>query len=206
MRCSSRSIFLHAVGLVEAQTCPSYTAGYTGTSAIHDSSAGMLYVNEASSHRAQCDGTVYRWHYCYYDAQRMADLEVAFGAYRAVYDDSDVGQYFLRPGSYYLLHLDSRESTFTCDTIDLNEEDYFQIYEDDRLGACMRNNDDAEFLDILAESGPSSVRVGMWGSSSGQCRESDMSMSSEEPDIELRKVLHLYVDISKCCIVFLMLN
>lgn len=182
---------------MESQTCSSYTAGYTGTTSIHDSSAGMLYVNEAPAHRAQCDGTVYRWHYCYYDAQSTTDLEVALGAYRAVYNDDELDRYYLRSGSYYLLHLDSRESSFTCDTIDLDEDDYFQIYENDRVGACMRNNDDAEFLDILAESAPSSVRVGTWGSSSGRCRESDMSVSSEEPDIEQRMVLHLYVDISK---------
>ena len=179
-----------------SQTCPSYTAGYTGTTYLHDSSAGMLYVNEASSHRAQCDGTVYRWHYCYYDAQSLTNLEVAFGAYRAEYDDDDLERYHLRDGSYYLLHLDSREGSFTCDTVELDEANYFQIYENDRLGACMRNTNNAEFLDILAEEASNS-KVGMWGSSSGRCRESDMSSSDEEPDIESGKVLHLYVDISK---------
>ena len=103
----------------------------------------------------------------------------------------------LRPGSYYLLHLDSRQSSFTCDTVDLEESQYFQIYENDRLGACMRNSDNAEFLDILAESASNSFRVGRWGSSSGQCGESDMTLSPEDVDTDSRKVLHLYVDISR---------
>ena len=180
------------MGSVVSQTCPSYTAGYTGTQAIHDSSAGRLYVNESPSLRAPCDGTVYRWHYCYYDAQTENDLEVAFGAYRAQTD----GRYYLRTGSYHLLHLDTRENAFTCDTVDLAESDYFQIYEDDRVGACMRNGN-FEFLDILAESAPNSLRVGHWGSSSGQCRESDMTQSSEDPGTDQGMVLHLYVDISK---------
>ena len=177
-----------------SQTCPDYTAGFTGDSAIHDSSAGMIYVNDASSHRAQCDGTVYAWHYCYYPIRNTNNLEVAFGVYRF---DSDDDEYFLRPNSYYLLHLDSREDSFTCDTVTLNPSQYFQIYDGDRVGACLRDNNGIEFLDILAESASSSYRVAMWGSSSGSCSESAMSSSPEEPSIESRNVLHLYVDISK---------
>ena len=176
--------------------CPIFTAGFTGQTAIHESSAGRLYVNEAHAHRVQCDGTVYRWHYCYYDTQSMTNLEVAFGAYDAIYDNGDK-VYSLRQNSYYLLHLESRENSFTCDTVDLEESEYFLIYDNDRLGACMRNSDDAEFLDILAESASSSYKVAMWGSSSGQCQQSDMEESSVDPDTESGFVLHLYVDISK---------
>ena len=117
---------------------------------------------------------------------------MAFGAYRAETD----GYYYLRTGSYYLLHLDSRETSFTCDTVDLDEQDYFQIYDGDRVGACMRNGV-FEFLDVLAESAPNNLRVGAWGSSSGQCRESDMSQSSSELETQQGMVLHLYVSISE---------
>ena len=185
-----------SVGHAISQTCPSYTAGYTGTDEIHDSSSGRLYVNESpSSLRARCDGTVYRWHYCYYPAQRENNLEVAFGAFRAETDDGEIERYYLRSGSYYLLQLDMREDSFTCGSVDLDEQDYFQIYEHDRVGACMRNGDN-EFLDILAEDAPN-YRVGTWGSSSGSCQEGDMTQSSEEPDTEQGFILHLYVDISK---------
>ena len=181
----------------ESQTCPSYTAGFTGTNEMHDSSSGRLYVNEApSSFWAPCDGTVYRWHYCYYPTNRQNDLEVAFGAFRATTDDGDVDRYYLRTGSYYLLHLDARENSFTCGSVDLDEQDYFQIYGNDRVGACMRNGNN-EFLDILAESAPNNYRVGRWGSSSGSCEESDMSQSTEGPGTDRQFILHLYVDISK---------
>ena len=182
------------VGSAASQTCPSYTAGYTGTSSLHSSSAGMIYVNEAPPHRAQCDGTVYAWHYCYYDSEESEDLEVAFGAYEAVFDGSSLDHYEIRPGSYYLLRLDTREERFTCDSVNLEETQYFQIHSGDRLGACLRNNDDAEFLDILAEGAPTSVQ--RWGGGSGRCRERDMSQSSNE-ETASNMVLHLFVDISK---------
>lgn len=181
------------VGCVVSQTCPSYTAGFTGTSPLHGSSAGMIYVNDALSHRVQCNGTVYAWHYCYYDERAEEDLEVAFGAYR-----TDSSRYRLRPDSYYLLHLDSRETTFTCNTIDLEEADHFQVYEGDRLGACLRDNGDTEFLDILAEEAPSSHVVARWGSSSGSCGINQMTQSPQNPDSISGMILHLYVDISKC--------
>ena len=182
---------------ISQTTCPSYTAGYTGTDELHDSSSGRFYVNESpSSLRAPCAGTVYRWHYCYYPAQRENDLEVAFGAFEAETDDEEVERYYLRSGSYYLLHLDMREDSFTCGSVDLDEQDYFQIHENDRVGACMRNGDN-EFLDILAEDAPNNYRVGRWGSSSGSCQENDMMQSSEEPGTSQRFILHLYVDISK---------
>ena len=177
-----------------SQTCPSYTAGYTGTDSLQDSSSGRIYVNEASAHRAPCDGTVYAWHYCYYDARSTTNLEVAFGAYDY---DNGVKQYTLRSGSYYLLHLDSRETSFTCDSVTLEESEYFQIYDGDRVGACLRDNGNTEFLDILAEETPNNFKVGRWGSSSGQCRESDMLQSSQGRTTTSGMVLHLYVDISE---------
>ena len=180
-----------------SQTCPSYTAGYTGTNFLHDSSIERIYVNEAPAHRAPCDGTVYAWHYCYYDEKRTTNLEVAFGAYRAVISNSKLEQYTLRSGSYYLLHLDSRETSFTCDNVTLEESEYFQIYQDDRVGACLRDNGNIEFLDILAEDAPNDFSVGRSDSGSGLCQESDMSELSQGLDTTSNMVLHLYVDISE---------
>ena len=155
----------------------------------------MIYVNEAPSHRAQCDGVVYAWHYCYYSSQRE-DLEVAFGAYEAVYDGGSLDHYEILPGSYYHLRLNRGESSFTCGSVNLEESQYFQIHSGNRLGACLRDNDNAKFLHILAEEAPDSSRVVRWGGSSGPCEESDMSQSSDEETIS-EMVLHLYVDISK---------
>ena len=193
------------MGSAVSQTCPNLTPGYTGTTSFRGSSTGMIYVNEALAHRVECNGTVYAWHYCYYDSGESDDSreseggqDVAFGVYEAVYVGSSLDHYEIRPGSYYHLHLNRRENRFTCDSVTLDESQYFQIHSGDRLGACLRNNDESGFLDILAENAYSSFSVGRWGGRSGRCRENDMSRSSSE-DLETisRMVLHLYVDISK---------
>ena len=173
--------------------CGSYTAGFTGDTAFGGSSAGAIYVNDAPAHRAPCDGTVYAWHYCYYPENNQDDLEVAFGAYGR---NSGNGQFILRPGSYFLLYLESREDSFSCGTVILSPSQYFMIHSGDRVGACMRNNG-FEFLDILAESAPSNLEVTRWGDSSGSCEENDMRQSNGDLDTVSSFILHLYVDISK---------
>ena len=137
---------------------------------------------------------MYAWHYCYYDERNRENLEVAFGAYQAVYDEDELEKYYLRSGSYYLLHLDRRKNKFTCDNVTLAESEYFHIYEDDRVGACLRDSGEIEFLDILAEG---NYRVGRWGSNSGHCREKNMLQSSGGLETTSVGILHLYVDISK---------
>ena len=154
-------------------------------------------MNDASAHRAPCDGTVYAWHYCYYPVNNDDNVGVALGVYE--YNSAN-DQFILRPGSYYLLRLDSREDSFTCETVKLSPSQQFQIYDGDRVGACMRNNG-YEFLDILAQDAPDSFRVARWGDSSGSCGENDMRQSNEERESVSEHILHLYVDISKlvCC-------
>jgi len=97
--------------------------------------------------------------------------------------------------------LDSREDSFTCETVALSPSQYFQIYDGDRVGACMRDNDNFEFLDILAEGAPSSFRVARWGGVSGSCGENDMRQSDGGLESVSEHILHLSVDISKlvCC-------
>ena len=176
-----------------SQTCSSYTAGFTGDTAYSSSSDTRIYVNDAPAHHAPCDGTVYAWHYCYYPVNNQNDLEVAFGTYERT---SGNGRFILRNGSYYLLHLDSRESSFSCGTVTLSPSQYFQIYDGDRVGACLRNSG-FEFLDILAESAPNNFLVERWGGTSGSCDKNDIRQSTGDIESVSRLVLHLYVDISK---------
>ena len=176
-----------------SQTCPRYTAGFAGDSALGSSSNGGIYVNDAPAHRAPCDGTVYAWHYCYYPENTKNLLDIAFGVYEHRSADD---QFIFRPESYYFLHLDTRESFFTCETITLSPSQYFQIYDGDRVGACLRNSR-FEFLDILATNAPSNFAVVMLGANSGSCKVTDMSLLTEGLHRESRAVLHLYVDISK---------
>ena len=151
-------------------------------------------MNDAPAHHAPCDGTVYAWHYCYYPIQNSGNLEVAFGAYRY---NTGSNRFMLRSGSHYLLHLDSREESFTCGTVTLSYSQQFQIKHGDRVGAWLRDNNGVEFLDILATNASDDVFVAMWGGSSGSCGQGNMGPSPQNPETESRVILHLYVDISK---------
>ena len=183
------------IGIVEPQTCPVYTAGITSTNEGSSNTVSAIYVNALDDYAAECNGTVYAWHYCYYDENNRTNVEAAFG----VYSFSN-NMYSLREGSYYLLHLDSREDTFTCDTVTLNSTEYFQIQAGDRVGACLRQNGDIDYLDILFDTGLFSLNfVHYWSRSAGGCTEDDMATS---PDIQFPENfrsnnLHLYVDISE---------
>ena len=55
----------------------------------------------------------------------------------------------------------------------LSPSQYFQTYDGDRVGACMRKNE-FEFLDILAQDASESFRVARWGRGLGHCGENDM--------------------------------
>jgi len=115
--------------LSAAQTCPLYTAGITSTTEGTSTTTSAVYVNANSAYDAECDGTVYAWHYCYYPTNSQTDLEAAFGVFSV-----SSGVYSLREGSYYLLHLDTRETSFTCDSVTLNSSQYFQIHNGDTVG------------------------------------------------------------------------
>ena len=106
--------------------------------------------------------------------------------------------YTLRDGSYYLLHLDTRQTAFTCDTVALNPSEYFEIQEDDRVGACLRHNGDIDYLDILKDTPFPQAYVHTWSRSDGGCAASDMATSPSLGLFDLRtNLLQLYVDISK---------
>ena len=88
-----------------------------------------------------------------------------------------------------------RENVFTCDNVTLDPSEYFEIYAEDRVGACLRPNGDVDYLDILRDHNRN--RVHSW-TGGGVCTEADMATS---PPIQNsnreRRRLHLYVDISE---------
>ena len=140
---------------------------------------------------------MYAWHYCYYNESNLTNLEAAFG----VFSFSDDRVYTLREGSYHLLHLDIRETNFTCDTLILDPAEYFEIQTGDRIGACLRHNGDINYLDILIDTVWYIRFVDTWSVSDGGCTETDMntspSLGSGFFDDNRSNVLQLYVDISK---------
>ena len=139
---------------------------------------------------------MYAWHYCYNDQNNINDLQAAFGVFSF---SNQV--YTLREGSYYLLHLDTRQTAFTCDTVTLDPSEYFEIQQGDRVGACLKRNGDIDFLDILQDlpSVAGNFFVDNWSIGDGECTVSEMAVSnpiSENFD-QRSNVLRLYVDISK---------
>ena len=138
--------------------------------------------------RDACDGTVYAWHYCYYPENRHNNLQATFGTF---WHTSEEEEYELRSGSYFFLQLDSQEVSFACGTVTLSPSEYFQIYEGDIVGACLRDNG----LNVIAEDAPNSTRVAILDTNS--CQRSDMSRVFEV-DMRVSTVsLHLYVDIGE---------
>ena len=188
--------FTPLAGFSDAQTCPEYTAGSTDTTEGSSTTVSAIYVNNRNSEAAPCTGTVYAWHYCYYNENSESNLEAAFGAF-----SFSNNVYTLRDGSYHLLHLDTRQTAFTCDTLTLEPSEYFQIQEGDRVGACLRPDGDIDYLDILKDT-PFDLSlqfyVHFWSQSDGGCAASDMTTSTTIGLFNHRSnLLHLYADISK---------
>ena len=180
---------------LQAQSSAQCNAGITSTTEDTSNTNPAIYVNANNLHDAECSGTAYAWHYCYYPTNSETNLEVAFGVF---FVSSNV--YTLRNGSYYLLHLDSRETSFTCDTVNLNPSQYFTISDGDRVGACMRGNEDIDYLDILFDTGILEFNyVGHWNDGSGPCTEDVMLISPELDGFSDYRSnnLHLYVDIGR---------
>ena len=182
-----------SAGNTDAQTCPGYTAGSTYTDEVSSNTVSAIYVNNRPTQAAPCTGTVYAWNYCYYDQNDVYNVEVAFVAFSL-----SNSVYTLRNGSYHLLHLDSREEAFTCYNLTLQPSEYFQIEQGDRVGACMRQNGDTDYLDILGDTSFPFYYVHFWSQGTGGCTVNDMSTS---PPLTLSSFrtnfLHLYVDISE---------
>ena len=146
-------------------------------------------------HDTDCSGTVYAWNYCYYPENSQTNLEAAFGVYSF---SSSI--YTLREGSYYLLHLDTRADAFTCGTVTLTSTEYFEIQAGDRVGACLRQNGDIDYLDILFDTCLFCFNYAhLWSQSAGVCTESEMMTSPtiDFPDNYRSNNLHLSVAISE---------
>lgn len=181
-----------------SQTCPSHRGGYTSQSPLQSSQTLGIYLNNSPDDVIPCDGTVYAWHYCYYSSISSeggsGSPNAVFGAY---YFDGPSGHYRMRPGSYYPLYLNSRENTFTCGTVTLNESQHFQVQQGDIVGACLSEipADQTHQIDVVASrSSGSAIR---WSSVSQGCLENDIAVSDENLLQNTPYTIHLFVDISK---------
>ena len=179
------------VWLVTPQSCTSHTAGYTGQNTLQqlseDGDPGLyVYLNNVAANGAVCNGTVYAWSYCFYPRESNLEVQMVFGAYQY---DSNVKQFFMRPESYSHFILTRQDNSFTCGTVQLPPEKYFQIYSGDKVGACIRAN---KSINILSRSDGQTTAAWL-----GTCDKSNMSSSPVEPLEIPNTSFHLYANISE---------
>ncbi len=94
-----------------------------------DSSLG-LFLNLES--RAQCNGTVTAYHYCYYDPNTNMMVVVFFMVFR---ESGSV--YNLVEGSH--MKVTRKIDGSGCDVLQLDETQQFQVQENDIIAACTVN-------------------------------------------------------------------
>ena len=181
-----------------SQTCPNYRGGYTSQNMLQSSQELGIYVNTSPGDLIPCDGTVYAWHYCYYRGNNggsgRSDPNAVFAVY---YLDDSSEHYLMRPGSFYPLHLDMRESSFTCGTVSLTETEQFQVYAGDSTGVCLSETSPERNHQLNVIASYSSGDAVHWSSPSQRCARTDIEISDEDFLTNRPFVVHLFVDISK---------
>ena len=182
-----------------SQTCPSFTGGYTTQSPNHGSGLVGIFLDTSPDHLIPCEATVYAWHYCYYPTSANGSSPVLSDAVFAVYYyDNTTENYVLREQSRFPLSLSTRESSFTCGTVNLNESDYFQVYAGDSVGVCLIEDGAAQSYQLDMVTSHASGSSVHWRPSSRRCRLSDMRESVEGYNTEsMPYLIHLSVDLSK---------
>ena len=187
-----------------SQSCPAYSGGYTSQSPNQGGSpqAFGVYLDSLPSHLIPCNGTVYAWHYCYYST---GTNESRSDAVFAVYHTDAMSEgYLLREGSHYPFFLSSRESVFSCGTVNLNESEYFSVFAGNIVGVCLGEaaSGQSPQLDMVTSNARGSAAH--WRTTSGLCSLYDIAQSVEDYQQNMPFSLHLFVDISKCsCVVAL---
>ena len=133
---------------VSTQTCPVFGTDLTEKKPVPPTRAG-LFLNFESP--AQCNGTATAWHYCYY-GRDITDPFV-FAADFVVYRKTS-----LNSNEYERVALksvvkspDDLQSTgFHCETVTLEQSEYFEVQEDDIIGACLIEDGTQTLLNILS--------------------------------------------------------
>ncbi len=155
-----------------------------------NSSVG-LFLNPES--RAQCNGTVTAYHYCYYDNTGMV---VFFMVFR-----DNGNEYSIVEGSHQrVTRTDAQVNGFGCDVVQLNLTQQFQVQENDFIAACTVDRDDLmnRPLRVYASSENELYRLLRLRSSIGSCLSTELStiMISDVEKVD-DFALHLYADIGK---------
>ena len=138
--------YTSTVPSVSTQTCPVF--GTDLTERRHPTRAG-LFLNFENP--AQCNGTAKAWHYCYY-GKAITDPSV-FAADFVVYRKTSLNsnEYERVALKSVVKSQDDLQSTgFHCETVTLEQSEYFEVQEDDIIGACLIEEGTQTLLNILS--------------------------------------------------------
>ncbi len=157
-----------------------------------DSSMG-LFLNPES--RAQCNGTVTAYHYCYY-----GDTGLMMVVFFMVFRDNG-SEYSIVEGSHKRVTRTAAEvNGFGCDVLQLDEAQQFQVQENDFIAACTVDRGDLmnRSLRVYASSENKKYRSLRLKSSIDSCLSTELStiMQSDVEKVD-DFALHLYADIGK---------
>ena len=137
-----------------------------------------MYIN--AEEPAPCNGTVYGWHYCSYEASGTVPLQVQLAMYRSSGEDS----YRLVSGSRYELRVEGGIDSYTCQDEFLEPSEHFSVEQGDMVAACWSSENRVE---LFANKGQHDLIVG------GQCSQDTIDEFTEKT----RRTLLLSTYISK---------
>ena len=175
----SVNIFLVSVGTAVSSIVGSTKATPSIIEERRNAVEGRVYLN--INNRAQTNGTVYRWTYCYSADGDPPPYELVIAMYRLQQN----GAYQLVPGSYRQLNITTPlGNSFDCQDIDLQTSEYFSVQTNDVVAVC--EPFDVSRIEIFFSDCAASLSGWNAGSCSMDSISSSGSLSNTETTFLLR--------------------
>ena len=188
--------YTYTVPSVSTQTCPVFGTDLTEKKQASPSRAG-LFLNFESP--AQCNGMARAWHYCYYGKDITDPFVFAadFVVYRKTSLNSNVYERVALKS--VVKSPDELQSTgFHCETVTLEQSEYFEVQEDDIIGACLIEDGTQTRINILSHLVNGHGEVYRPNQNTELCDPSLFEMVDFGSMFEqARHVVHLYINIGK---------
>ena len=188
--------YTYTVPSVSTQTCPVFGTDLTKKKPASPNKTG-LFLNFESP--AQCNGMARAWHYCYYG--RAITDPFVFAADFVVYRKTN-----LNSNVYERVALksvvkspDELQSTgFHCETVTLEQSEYFEVQEDDIIGACLIEEGTQTRIGIVSHLVNGHGEVYQPNQNTELCDPSLFETVDFGTMFEQRRhVVHLYINIGK---------
>ena len=180
---------------VSTQTCPVFGTDLTKKREV--TRAG-LFLNFESP--AQCNGTAKAWQYCYY-GKDITDPFV-FAADFVVYRKTSLNSIVYERVALksVVKSPDDLQSTgFHCETVTLEQSEYFEVQEDDIIGACLIEDGTQTPINILSRNVDGHGEVYRPNQNTELCDPSLFETVDFGTDLfeQRQHVVNLYINIGK---------